>query len=54
MSCLPLDYLDWCKEVKKAKSIEETERRDWFIEFVKTKNIKDVSGFDFMIAMGGK
>lgn len=28
-----LAYLDWAQEVKGAKSVDETERRDWVMEF---------------------
>ena len=52
----PLAYLDWCKEVKKVKTIEETERRDWIIEFYCSDqwNEKPITTLDIVVAMGGK
>lgn len=52
----PLAYLDWCKEVKKANTVEETERRDWIIEFYESEewNCKPITTLDIIIALGGK
>ena len=51
----PLAYLDWCKEVKKVTKLEDTERRDWITEYAKSGLYKgEITGFDLMIAMGGK
>jgi hypothetical protein len=52
----PLAYLDWAKEVKGAKSIEETERHDWIMEFgrIYSEAGGQVNGLDIMIAKGGK
>jgi hypothetical protein len=52
----PLAYLDWAKEVKGAKFIEETERHDWVMEFgrVYSEAGGQVNGLDIMIAKGGK
>lgn len=52
----PLAYLDWVKEIKGAKSIEETERHDWVMEFgrIYSQAGGQVNGIDIMIAKGGK
>lgn len=52
----PLAYLDWCRETKHAKTVEETERRDWIYEFYKSPKWgeKTISGIDFAVAMGEK
>lgn len=51
----PLDYLDWCKENKGVKKIEETERFDWICEFYYSDawNRKPINGMDIYLAMGG-
>jgi hypothetical protein len=46
-----LDYLDWCKKHKKARSVQETERRDWIQEYcLKTKT--KINGLQFIVMLG--
>ena len=51
----PLAYLDWAKEVKGAKSLADTERHDWVMEFGKlfSQAGGKVSGLDLAMAKGG-
>jgi hypothetical protein len=46
-----LDYLDWCKKNKKARSVQETERRDWIQEYYLETNAK-INGLQFAIMLG--
>lgn len=50
----PLAYLDWCKKVKKAKTVKETENRLWIKEFYYSDDWKEkpVNGIDYAIALG--
>lgn len=50
----PLAYLDWCKKVKEAKSIQQTQNRAWIREFYYSDEWgkKDVNGVDYAIALG--
>lgn len=50
----PLAYLDWAKGAKGAKSVKDTERHDWVMEFGKlfAQAGGQVSGLDIAIAKG--
>jgi hypothetical protein len=54
MTPFPLVYLDWAKEVKGAKSVKDTERHDWVMEFGKlyTQAGGLLNGLDILIAKG--
>lgn len=49
-----LAYIDWCKAVKEATSLEATQRRDWAYEFGKLYSDAggNVTGLDLAIALG--
>jgi len=54
MSPFPLAYLDWAKEVKGAKSVKDTERHDWVMEFGRLYAQAGglLNGLDILIAKG--
>lgn len=51
-----LAYLDWAKEVKGVTSFEDTERRDWVMEFGKVYSDAggEFTGVDIILAMGAR
>lgn len=50
----PLAYLDWCKNVKKIKTLAETENRELVVEFYNSQywNRKEITGIDLAICLG--
>jgi hypothetical protein len=46
-----LDYLDWCKKVKKAQNIKETYNVAWLREYSKKTKAK-INGIQYAIMLG--
>ena len=53
MRCFSLEYLDWCKKYKHAKTIKQTFNRDWVSEFYHSKewNEEPVDGLEYAICL---
>lgn len=53
MRSFSLEYLDWCKKYKHAKTIKETYRRDWVSEFYHSKEWDEepVDGLEYAICL---